>query len=140
MIGSENPKILGKFYEKLIGRSADWSEGDWSGWQVGNMHLTIGFHSEVHGPAKEPERLILNFETTEVAKEFKRIKALGGKVIKEPYEMEGVEVATFADPDGNFFQLMTPWEAELPEGELVGAGASKQDVWADNADAWALEV
>lgn len=35
---------------------------------------------------------------------------LGAESIKEPYEMEGVEIATLADPDGNYFQLMSPWE------------------------------
>ena len=43
-------------------------------------------------------------------KEFKRIEKTGATVIKEPYEMQGAMIATFADPDGNYFQLMTPWE------------------------------
>ena len=42
--------------------------------------------------------------------EFARIKKLGAKVIKEPYEMEKMWIATFADPDGNYFQLMSPWK------------------------------
>ena len=41
---------------------------------------------------------------------------------KEPYTMEGWEgywIATFADPDGNYFQLNTPmdWEAAAKEKE-----------------------
>ena len=47
--------------------------------------------------------------------EFERIKGLGTKVVAEPYRMdenqEGL-IATFADPDGNYFQLMSPWEKE----------------------------
>jgi predicted enzyme related to lactoylglutathione lyase len=31
-------------------------------------------------------------------------------VVKEPYELQGMWIATFADPDGNYFQLMSPWE------------------------------
>lgn len=108
MIGTENTKVLGEFYEKVIGRPADWTMGGWYGWKVGDVYLTIGEHSEVHGTAKEPQRIMLNFETKEVKDEFKRIKGLGAKVIKEPYEMEGTDIATFADPDGNYFQLMTP--------------------------------
>ena len=43
--------------------------------------------------------------------EFERIKAIdGAKVVKEPYEMQGSWIATLSDPDGNYFQLMTPWE------------------------------
>ena len=56
--------------------------------------------------------MILNFETKEVKEEFERIKETGATVIKEPYEMQGAWIATFADPDGNYFQLMTPWEKE----------------------------
>ena len=41
--------------------------------------------------------------------EFERIKAAGAEVVKEPYEIEGMWIATFADPDGNYFQLMSPW-------------------------------
>ena len=126
MIGSAQPKELADFYEKVLARVADWTEGNWFGWQLGSMHLSIGEHSEVKGLAKEPQRIILNFETTEVKEEFERIKRLGTKIIKEPYEMEGMSVATFADPDGNFFQLMTPWkasetwEAGIPEDEREG--------------------
>lgn len=111
MIGTMQPKALAKFYEKVLGKPADWSDGGWYGWQAGNTHFTIGEHSEVKGQAKEPQRLILNFETNEVEQEFERIKALGAKVIKEPYEMEGSMIATFADPDGNYFQLMSPWDS-----------------------------
>lgn len=57
---------------------------------------------------------MLNFDTDDVKGEFDRIKKLGVAVIAEPYQMEGFDmwIATFADPDGNFFQLMTPWEED----------------------------
>lgn len=110
MVGTMKPKVLAKFYEKVFGKPADWAEEKWYGWQVGSCFLTIGEHSEVKGKAKEPQRAILNFETKEVKKEFERIKKIGAKVIKEPYEMHGAWIATFADPDGNYFQLMTPWD------------------------------
>jgi predicted enzyme related to lactoylglutathione lyase len=48
--------------------------------------------------------------------DFERLKAAGATVIQEPYapdvgdEAEGPEmsVATFADPDDNYFQLVSP--------------------------------
>lgn len=121
MIGTMQPKALAEFYEEVFQKPADWAEDSWHGWQVGNTHFTIGEHSEAKGKAKEPQRLILNFETTEVKEEFERIKKIkGATVIKEPYEMfptgesvsggQGAWIATLADPDGNYFQLMTPWE------------------------------
>ena len=63
---------------------------------------------EMGGSAKDPGRVLINFETTDVKEEFERIKALGATVIKAPYEMEGGWIATLADPDGNYFQLVTP--------------------------------
>lgn len=110
MVGSSQPKVLAEFYEKVFGRKADMAEDGWWGWKFDGLFFGIGGHSEVHGKAKEPQRLIFNVETKEVKEEFERIKGIGVEVIKEPYEMMGAWIATFADPDGNYFQLMTPWE------------------------------
>jgi predicted enzyme related to lactoylglutathione lyase len=112
MIGSAQPKVLAAFYENVFGRAADMIEGDWYMWQAGSCALSIGEHSEVKGQAKEPSRIILNLETKAVKEEFERLKNLNVTIIKEPYEMGGGWIATLADPDGNFVQLMTPWEAE----------------------------
>jgi len=110
MIGTSQPKVLAEFYEKLFGRPADMVEGDWHMWQAGNCSLSVGEHSEVKGQAKEPSRIILNLETNAVKEEFERLKALNTTIVKEPYEMGGGMIATLADPDGNFIQLMTPWD------------------------------
>ncbi len=115
MIGSSQPKVLAEFYEKVFDKKPDWNDGSWYGFQVGSCNLTIGEHSEVKGKSSEPQRLIINLDTKDVEKEFERIKAIGAEVIKAPYspgEVEGMLIATFADPDGNYFQLVTPWEEE----------------------------
>jgi len=110
MIGSEDPKNLGQYYKKVFQEEPDMEEGGWYGWLVGKLYFSVGEHSEVKGKAKEPQRIILNFETPQVKEEFERIKGIKGTaVIKEPYEIEGAWIATLADPDGNYFQLMTPW-------------------------------
>ncbi|MCR4264527.1 MAG: hypothetical protein NUV98_07500 [Candidatus Roizmanbacteria bacterium] len=120
MIGTSQVKVLAEFYEKVFGKAPDMQEGEWYGWSVGNTFISFGTHSEVKGKAKEPQRMIFNLETKEVKEEFERIKKLGATVIKEPYEMsseagsgsdgQGAWIATLADPDGNYFQLMTPWK------------------------------
>ena len=110
MIGTSQPKVLGEFYEKVFGRPADMNDDGWYMWQSGDWSLSIGEHSEVKGQAKEPARMILNLETKQVKAEFERLQKAGVRVIKEPYEMGGGWIATLADPDGNFVQLMTPWE------------------------------
>lgn len=110
MIGSSQPQVLADFYEKVFEKPADMVDGDWHGWSVGTAFLSVGAHSEVKDKAKEPQRVIFNFETKEVKDEFERIKKAGATVVKEPYDMQGMWVATLADPDRNYFQLMSPWE------------------------------
>jgi predicted enzyme related to lactoylglutathione lyase len=109
MIGTTRPEVLGPFYEKFLGKPAesDLEQGFWS-WQAGSTNLAVMRHSETAGNAQDPARLIFNFETTQVKEEFERIKAAGATVIQAPYEMGGGWVATLADPDGNYFQLVTP--------------------------------
>jgi predicted enzyme related to lactoylglutathione lyase len=110
MIGTKQTKALADFYEKLLGKPADMvdNENGFFGWQVGSAFLSVLEHSEMGGNTKDPGRVILNFETAQVKEEFERIKSIGGAVIKEPYEMQGAWIATLADPDGNYFQLMSP--------------------------------
>jgi predicted enzyme related to lactoylglutathione lyase len=110
MIGTKQPAVLAAFYEKVLGQPAgmvDEENGFW-GWQVGSTYLSVLDHSEMGGNTKDPGRIMFNFETTQVKEEFDRIKAAGATVIREPYEMGGGWVATLADPDGNYFQLVTP--------------------------------
>ena len=45
------------------------------------------------------------------------MKAAGAIVVREPYSFErcprrGMSIATLADPDDNYFQLMSPMPAE----------------------------
>ena len=70
---------------------------------------------EVKGKNASPGRIILNFETADVKGEFERIKGLGVKVQQKPYhpgESPEMWLATFEDPDGNYFQLASPMPEE----------------------------
>ena len=113
MIGTEQPKVMSAFYEKVFNTKPDMSDETYTGWTVGSTFFSVGEHSEVKGKAKEPQRVIFNLETKDIKGEFERIKQIeGAEVIKEPYDAgQGMMIATFADPDGNYFQLMPPWEA-----------------------------
>ncbi|MEP7104211.1 MAG: VOC family protein, partial [Candidatus Dojkabacteria bacterium] len=103
-------KEMAAFYEKVFGRKADMEMEGWYGWDLGGATISIGEHSETAGKSPNPARIIINLETKDVKSEFERIKAAGATVIKEPYEMGGGWLCTFADLDGNYFQLTTPWE------------------------------
>lgn len=113
MIGTMNLPEMASFYEKVFQKAPDYKDENGSGWLVGSCFLMVGSHSEMVGKSKEPGRIMFNLETKEVNEEFDRIKNLGAGVIKDPYSPNGaseMSLATLSDPDGNFFQLMTPWE------------------------------
>jgi predicted enzyme related to lactoylglutathione lyase len=116
LIGSENPERLVEYYTKVLG-APGFSDGGYSGWQIGSGWVTVGPHSQVKGQNASPGRIIWNIETDDVKGDFERMKAAGGIVIAEPYAFEAPDtsisttsIATFADPDDNYFQLMSPME------------------------------
>jgi len=111
LLFSETPKKLIDFYRGVLAREPKWQDEDYSGFEIGACALVIGAHSKVHGRSLNPERIMINFETTDVKGEFERIKGMGARVIADPYQMgEDQEffIATLADPDGNYFQLVSP--------------------------------
>ena len=114
LLFSERPKKLVDFYRQVLAREPKWQEGEFSGFEVGACALIIGPHSKVHGQSKNPERIMFNFETSDVKGEFERMKGLGVKVIAEPYSMDDDQdflIATLADPEGNYFQLVSPMQS-----------------------------
>ena len=114
LLFSEAPKKLVDFYRQVLGSEPKWQEEEYTGFEAGACTLVIGPHSKVHGKSREPERILLNFETQDVPGEFKRMKGLGAKVIAEPYhpgDEQGFLVATLADPDGNYFQFVSPMKS-----------------------------
>ncbi len=113
LVFSENPKELSEFYAKVFDTKPGWENGGYTGFQVGEAYVMFGPHDKVHGKNPNPERMMFNLETPEVEEEFERIKELGATVIAEPYhpgEEENMTIATFADPDGNYFQIASPME------------------------------
>ncbi len=110
LIGSADPQRLAGYYTRLFG-APGWSEGGYSGWQIGTGFVTVGPHDQVTGSNPQPGRVIWNIETADVKGEFERLKAAGATVVREPYqpgEAPDAWIATFSDPDNNYFQLMSP--------------------------------
>jgi predicted enzyme related to lactoylglutathione lyase len=110
LIGSEDPQRLADYYTKLFGKPG-WDEGGYTGWQIGTGGITIGPHDQVTGKNVHPGRVIWNIESADVKGDFERLNAAGAMVIREPYRPdEALEmwIATFSDPDDNYFQLVSP--------------------------------
>lgn len=119
LIGTDNPQRLFDYYTKLLGEPT-YKDDSYSSWQIGTGTVSIGPHSEVHGKNQQPGRLLWNIESNDVQGEFDRMKAAGAIVIREPYsfdQMPNVWIATLADPDDNYFQLMSPFDPDS-----MGAG------------------
>jgi len=115
LIGSEDPQRLVDYYSRLFGEPA-MADGGYTGWQIGTGWITVGPHDEVTGQNAHPGRLLWNIESADVPGDFDRFKAAGATVVREPYNPggpgEGGLIATFSDPDDNYFQLMSPMGPE----------------------------
>lgn len=68
--------------------------------------LLIGDHSELNGPAREPQRQIPALLTTDIRGDFERLKAKGVEFTGEPEGIGPVMVVTLRDPDGNLVNLV----------------------------------
>ncbi len=116
LVGSEDAKALAGFYREKVGlkqtNEYEMGEGDdaSSGFELSfesGPGLYIMDHSEVKGKNSTPGRVILNLEVDDIEAEAKRLEESGVKVIKETYHIEEYGyVATFEDPDGNYFQIV----------------------------------
>lgn len=115
LLSTEDKDRLIEFYSQVFDKKPDMEDEGYAGFAVGSCFFSIGSHDKIHGKNTNPDRILFNFETKDVKEEFERISQVDGvEIIKEPYKPGGEEmeywVATFADPDGNFFQLVSPWD------------------------------
>ena len=126
LIGSEAPQTLVEYYttlrsQRAVERADDyvfgvwrpwWEDGGYTGWQIGTGGITVGPHDQVLGRNTQPGRLIWNIESADVKGDFEKLKAAGATVIQDPYnpgdDQSEMWIATFSDPDSNYFQLVSP--------------------------------
>jgi len=110
---SANPKQLADFYGKTVGVKmtfeAELGGGDdLYGFEAkGGANLYITSHSRVKGKNSQPERMIVNWEVDDIEKETARLKKAKVKLVADIYHIQDYGyIATFEDPDGNYFQLV----------------------------------
>ena len=75
--------------------------------KAGKVGLYILDHSKAKGQSKEPFRVMFNLEVDDIEKEVKRLKGAKVKLITGIYHVPDYGlIATFADPEGNYFQFV----------------------------------
>lgn len=111
LLSSEDSQKLADFYKDKVGLKCtmefEMGENNEKGFEFADVKLYVNQHSEVHGKTKEPQRVILNFETEDIEEEVARLDKAGIKKIKDTYHVEGYGlIATYEDVDGNYFQVV----------------------------------
>src|SRR3989304_4634328 len=104
---SENAKQLAHFYQDKVGlkitAEAVFGENDEEYYELeagDGTPIYIIDHSEIKGKNKDPKRFLFNLEVDD-------IKKAGVKKIADVYHMQEYGyIATFADVDGNYFQIV----------------------------------
>lgn len=102
---------LGAFYQQVLGLEPAWASDEVIGFVVEGFRLEIMAHSQVSGPNKTPQRMFFDLQVVDVRAEFDRLIELGAEVVQAPYDYADEQVsftlATLADPDSNYFQLVS---------------------------------
>lgn len=111
LLSSENTDKLAKFYREVVGLKQtgeyEMGEGGKIAFEFADVQLFINPHDKVKGKNKNPERFMMNFEVRDIEGAVKKLKKNKAKLIQDIYHVEGYgHIATFEDPDGNFFQLV----------------------------------
>lgn len=123
-INTERPAELAKFYGDVLEASAAWQFEGITGFVVDDFRLEIAGHDEVSGPNQTPARHFFDLMVDDVRAEFERIVGVGAAVIQEPYDFSdddmAMTIATLADPDGNYFQLVSM--------DNAGDGSGRNDI------------
>lgn len=107
---AERFPALRNFYVEQVGLLPDSDRSERVAFSWGtpphHMRLIISVHSEVNGPNRDPNRLMLNFLVEDAQAVAARLRAAGVDVDEPRQQGWGGWVATFHDPDGNTVQLL----------------------------------
>lgn len=110
---TSSAKKLAAFYRDKVGLKISFEGVMGKNDEIYEMKLGKGpslyiiDHSKVKGKNKSPEMIIINIEVDDINKEVARLKKAKVPVVADTYHVEGYGwIATFADVDGNYFQLV----------------------------------
>ena len=102
LLGSDNVDEMKTWYR----RAFDVQENAMGAFELGAVQLFVETHSEISGRAKDPARCIINLDVDDARGLTDHLKDLGAvfvrKLEQEPFGL----IATVADPDGNYLQVI----------------------------------
>lgn len=104
---TERFSTMRSFYVETLGLIPRSDRHEFVNFVLGSARLSIAVHEGVEGTTAEPDRLMVNLGTDDIAGQSERLKEAGVQCTREPEEESwGGWMATFSDPDGNTIQLM----------------------------------
>ncbi len=113
LLSSENAANLAKFYQEVVGlkQSEEMEIGDKGekGYEfdLKGAGLYIMDHSDIKGKNPQGARVMFNLEVDDIEKEVARLDKANVKKVQDIYHVEEYGlIATFEDPDGNYFQFV----------------------------------
>jgi predicted enzyme related to lactoylglutathione lyase len=102
LVGSSRVEEMKSWYR----RAFDVKENEMGAFEFGTIQFFIETHSEVSGSTKEPARVVINFNVEDCRALASHLRELGTPFVRtveqEPFGL----IATVADPDGNYLQLI----------------------------------
>ena len=102
LLGTTRPAELRDWYRRAL---APDHEGD-GGIDLGGFLLVIDERDDVAAKNDEPGRMILNFHVDDFDAVEARLHAAGVEWIAPAADRPAGRFATFADPDGNYLQII----------------------------------
>jgi len=102
LIGSSQPDAMKDWYRKAF----DVKENDMGAFEFGPVQLFVETHSDVSGPTKEPARVLINLNVDDCRGLDAHLQQVGTKFVRQVEQEPFGLIATVADPDGNYIQII----------------------------------
>ena len=107
IIWSEDVENLGAFYRNVLDLEPITEREGFMAFSFGEFRLSIIHHSDVKGVSKDPLRMMINLDVSDIDMVYRSLSDKGVTFLRPPEkEHWGGYVATFEDPDGNVLQLL----------------------------------
>ena len=84
IIWTENMAAMAAFYRDTLGMPVHSERPHFVAFEWGEMRFSIGSHSEVHGRNAEPQRIMVNFGTSDIHALHERLTAVGVCFVRPP--------------------------------------------------------